>query len=1023
MLRSIDLFLKPLRITSIGLHTVGFGRALGIPMSVARHGPVSFGCSHGAVRLPLARPAWIVSLGCALFTPTASAAEPVDFSREIQPLLARRCFSCHGPDTQEAGLRLDERPAATAELDSGGRAIAPGAPLESGMLARIMSTDPDVQMPPEGPRLTAAQGELVRRWIAEGAEFRGHWAFQPLVRPALPGGEAPADGNPIDAFIRDGLQRRGLPLPQPADRRTLLRRAAFDITGLPPTERDLRDFLADDTPAAWENVVDRLLASPHYGEKWARHWLDLVRYADTNSFERDDDKPHAWRYRDYVIRSLNDDKPYDQFVIEQIAGDELETTTPDALIATGYHRLGIWDDEPADQLQSRYDWLDDIVSTTGQTFLGLTINCARCHDHKIDPILQRDYYAMLSFFSNITPMGGRTMATENIERTIFSDDESRRRYEQRVADLAARRHAAQMAVTAIETRFRTAWEAEHARPVGGGDLDDLEFRFYRDSWTNLPRFDELKPEDLGPAPNNLFDITVAPSLRPDNFGYVFTGFLKVPESGDYTFTLDSDDGSRLTIDGRVVIDYDGIHGEGQPRSATVPLTAGRLPVRLDYFQGIYGRGLTVSWSGPGIESRRLSALPRPRKRAAAMADGELDLATAIRNDGERILGEAGTRDYDAKRKVLQKLTREKVPVDKALVVTEHGPTAAETFLLPRGNPHAQPTPANLVEPAFPKVLGGGRPEITPPAGTNTTGRRMALAKWIASPSNPLTARVMANRVWQHHFGRGIVRSASNFGLMGDPPTHPELLDWLAVELIAGRWRLKPLHKKILMSQAYQAASTGDPVPLTKDPLNDSFWRFDMRRLTAEELRDAIHVTSGAFNPTMFGPGVYPAIPKAVMAGQSIPGKGWGDSPPEEQARRSIYAHVKRSLLTPILADFDVADTDTTCPVRFVTTQPTQALGMMNGEFLQRQARVFADRVRRETLPADAPPAAAADDDTAALIRRAVEVALARPASDDEVAAGIALVDALEEQDGVGPSRAFDLYCLMVLNLNELCYLD
>lgn len=961
---------------------------------------------------------WLVA--GALVVATAAAAEPVDFSREIQPILAKRCLSCHGPDTQEAGLRLDDRPSATAKLDSGGRAIVPAAPLESGLRERITSTDPDVRMPPEGPRLTAAQVDLVSRWIEEGAEYRGHWAFQPLVRPSVPDDGHDADEHPIDAFIREGLRRRGLPEPRPADRRTLLRRASYDITGLPPTEQELRDFLADESPTAWEKVVDRLLASPHYGEQWARHWLDLVRYADTNSFERDDDKPHAWRYRDYVIRSLNDDKPYDRFVIEQLAGDELDPGSSDALIATGYYRLGIWDDEPADQLQARYDWLDDIVSTTGQTFLGLTINCARCHDHKIDPIPQRDYYALLAFFANITPMGGRTMAAENIERTIFADDESRREYEGRVADLAARQRAAQLAVTAIETRFRTAWEKEHGSPIGGGDLDDLEFRFYRDSWTSLPRFDELKPEDIGPVSGNLFDILVASSLRPDNFGYVFTGFLKVPEEGDYTFTLDSDDGSRLTVDGRVVLDYDGIHGEGTPRSAAVRLAAGRLPVRLDYFQGIYGRGLTVAWSGPGFPSRRLSAPPRPRKGVAGKDGGDHDLAAAIRDDGERFLGAEGSRDYEAKRKALAKLKREKVSVDRALVVTEHGPAAADTFLFPRGNPHAEPTPANLVEPAFPEVLGDGRPEITPPAGTNTTGRRMALARWIASPSNPLTARVIANRVWQHHFGRGIVRSASNFGLMGDPPTHPELLDWLATELVAGNWRLKPLHKQILMSRAYQAASTGHPGPLASDPLNDSFWRFDMRRLTAEELRDSIHVTSGAFNPTMFGPGVYPAIPQAVMAGQSMPGKGWGDSPPEAQARRSIYAHVKRSLITPILTDFDVADTDTSCPVRFVTTQPTQALGMMNGEFLQRQARVFAARVRRDVFPPDPPPEAAAD---AALVRRALEVALVRTATDAEVARGVALVDTFEKQDGVGPGRAFELYCLMVLNLNEFCYLD
>jgi hypothetical protein len=494
---------------------------------------------------------------------------------------------------------------------------------------------------------------------------------------------------------------------------------------------------------------------------------------------------------------------------------------------------------------------------------------------------------------------------------------------------------------------------------------------------------------------------------------VFTGFLKVPADGDYTFSLDSDDGSRLTIDGSVVAEYDGIHGEGKPKTATVRLKAGRLSIRLDYFQGQNGKGLAVAWSGPGFIARTLSA-PTARGKAAGK---DYDLKKAIAADGERILGTDGKKDYDAKSKALEKLKKEEVPVDKALVVTERGPTPADTFVFYRGNPHAEKKPENKVGPAFPSILKAKDPVIlTPAADAKTSGRRTALARWLVSPDNPLPARVMANRIWQYHFGRGIVRSSSNFGMMGDPPTHPELLDWLAAELIAGNWRLKPLHKLIMMSQAYRAAATWNAQAFALDPLNDSFWRFDMRRLSAEELRDSIHVASGAFNPKMFGPGVYPSIPKAVMAGQSRPGEGWGDSSHQEQARRSIYAFVKRSLITPILADFDLADTDTSCPVRFTTTQPTQALGMMNGEFLHRQARVFAERVRRE---AGGPDAA----DVPAQVRRALEIALVRPVTDAEVAKGVALIDRLDDADGVSPSRAMELFCLMVLNLNEFAYLD
>jgi hypothetical protein len=766
-------------------------------------------------------------------------AAEVDFARDIQPLLARRCYACHGPDTQEAGLRLDDRATATARLDSGSIAVVPGDAATSELVARVTSTDHDLQMPPEGPRLSADEVAALEQWIAAGAEWQAHWAFRPLARPPLPPTSPPAV-NPVDAFIDAGLTARGLARSPEADKATLLRRATYSVTGLPPSEREMRDFLADDSPAAWEQVVDRLLASPHYGEHWARHWLDLVRYAETNSFERDGAKPHVWRYRDYVIRSFNDDKPYDQFVLEQLAGDELPDPSGDALIATGYYRLGLWDDEPADKLQARYDWLDDIVSTTGQVFLGLTINCARCHDHKIDPIPQRDYYGMLAFFHNITPMGDRQMNPAFIERPL---------------------------------------------PEKGGSLADA----------------------------------------------------------------------------------------------------------------------------------RHQAEEQDRRRADAKSNIEA-INKRIEEHGEQALDDLAREDLAGWKKLLAELNAKKARRPRALVVTEHGSPAPETFIFFRGNPHAEPKPENLVEPAFPEVLDPPAPKIIPPAAGQSTGRRLALATWIVSPTNPLTSRVLANRIWQYHFGRGIVRSPNNFGLMGDPPTHPELLDWLAAELVANGWRLKSLHKTILMSRAYRAASTAVPESLAKDPLNDACWRFEMRRLTAEEMRDSIHVASGSFKSKMFGPSIFPEMPQAVLATQSQPGNGWGNSPPEEQARRSIYIHVKRSLLTPILADFDLADPDTSCPVRFTTTQPTQALGMMNGAFLQARARTFAERVRREAGGTNA-------GQTAAMVRRAVEVALVRPATDAEVERGVALIGALEAKDGVGPGRALELYCLMVLNLNEFAYLD
>jgi hypothetical protein len=473
-------------------------------------------------------------------------------------------------------------------------------------------------------------------------------------------------------------------------------------------------------------------------------------------------------------------------------------------------------------------------------FLGLTINCARCHDHKIDPLPQRDYYALLAFFHNVTPMGGRHMNPAFIERPL-------------------------------------------------------------------------------------------------------------------------------------------------PAAGVTPAEAADL------------------------------ARERNRRRAEAEANIKA-IEQRIKEHGEQALDDLARQDLAGWKKLRATLDAERARQPKALVVSEHGPEAPETFVFYRGNPHAEPTPENRVEPAFPVILEPPPPEIVPPASGRSSGRRTALATWITSPTNPLTARVMVNRIWQHHFGRGIVKSPNNFGLMGDPPTHPELLDWLAAEFVANGWRMKPLHKTILLSRAYRAASTAVAESLAKDPLNDACWRFDMRRLAAEEIRDSIHVASGAFNPRMFGPSVYPDIPEAVLATQSRPGEGWGTSPPAEQARRSVYIHAKRSLLTPILADFDLADPDTSCPVRFTTTQPTQALGMMNGDFLHAQARVFAERVRREAGGTNA-------DQTAAMVRRAIEIALVRPATEAEVERGVALIDDLETNNVVGPARALELYCLMVLNLNEFAYLD
>jgi len=925
----------------------------------------------------------------------------VDFGRQILPILAKRCFHCHGPDKGESGLRLNKRDTALAAAESGTPVIVPGDAAKSSLLARITSTDESDRMPPEGARLSAGEIELLRKWIIEGAKWDEHWAFRTPVPQQPPQVKNPTwVSNAIDNFVLAKLEQNDLLPAPPAEKVALLRRVFYDLTGLPPSTADVDAFLANSSPDAYERVVDRLLDSPRYGEHWARHWLDLVRYADTNSFERDGRKPHAWRYRDYVIRSLNDDKPYTHFIREQIAGDELPNPTGDMLVATGFYRLGLWDDEPADRLQARFDELDDIVATTSQVFLGLTFNCARCHDHKIDPISQRDYYGLVAFFQGLN---GHASNGPNIERPYFESDVDRAAFAEATAALERRRNDTQTELVDIEQEFRAKFVASQAsqRPLEQSDLDDLEYRFYRDHWDSLPDFEKIKPETMGKLPQGKFDTSLA--TRETEFGFVFTGVLIVPQDGEYTFWLDSDDGSRLLLDTEEVLRYDGIHGTGNPRTAKLPLKAGRTPIRLEYFQRVHGQGLIVHWAGPGLPRRLLSTADSKDPKG-------IDFAAAMKSNGPELLGKKRFAEYETLRKQLDRLKAEQPNAKYALCVTERGANPADTFVLSRGNAHV---PGEKVVPAFPAILGGGVAQIpVPPAGSKSSGRRSVLADWIASPRNGMTARVMVNRIWQHHFGRGLVRSSNNFGQLGDPPTHPELLDYLAGEFVRNGWRLKPLHKLILMSNTYRMSSQANESALTKDPQNQLIWRFDMRRLSAEELRDSIHAVTGVLNLTMYGPGIFPEISAEVLAGQSRPGEGWGKSTPEEQARRSIYIHVKRSLITPLLADFDFADTDSSCAARFATTQPTQALGMLNGAFLNQQATVFAERLRRE-----------AGDDRTAQVQLALRLALGRKPDQPSVSRGLALIESLENSHQLNPKKSLEYFCLFVLNLNEFVYLD
>jgi hypothetical protein len=820
--------------------------------------------------------ACVVATYVALMCPIRADDKPADAAfvdKHVRPILQQHCFKCHGEGKVRGGLRLTSRANLLKGGDSG-PAISIERPETSRLLQAINYKD-GLEMPPIG-KLPQEKIDVLTRWVKAGApwlgddqatatsktkpgeitaEARNYWAYRPLRRPDIP--RVPNTKwvrTPVDAFILAKLSAAKLSPAPPADKVALVRRVYYDLIGLPPTPEEVDTFVNDSSPNGYEKLIDKLLDSPHYGEKWGRHWLDLAHYAETNGYERDGPKPFAWRYRDYVIQSFNEDKAYDQFVREQLAGDELTSSTPTGgnpwdsgpIIATGYYRLGLWDDEPADPLQARFDGLDDVVATTAQTFLAMTMNCARCHDHKIDPIPQADYYRLLAFFEDVRPYSNdENVQTSSTLRDIAAP-ETQAYYDSALSQREARATELQAAMKLIED----------------------------DAIRKMPAVDQREAE--GPQ--------------------------------------------------------------------RIRIIAFKMPMYLSMEQ---------------------------------------------------------KKEYAELKKELEKTKRQPGPPRRlALSVNNCIVNPPASHVMIRGNAHAL---GAAVEPAFPVALGFAAPAIPKPAkNARSSGRRSVLAEWITARDNPLTARVMVNRIWQHHFGRGIVPTPNDFGKFGQLPTHPELLDWLADEFMRGGWRIKRMHKLIMLSNAYCMSSRSDTAVLRVDPANNMFWRVNMRRLTAEEVRDSILAVSGRLNLKMAGPSVYPPISREVLAGQSRPGEGWPTSSPSEAARRSVYVHIKRSLLVPILSQHDQADTDSSCPVRYTTTVPTQALGMLNGDFTNEQATNLAERLERE-----------APKDLTDQVRLAIRLTTGRNPNSDELQRDVAFAQ----------EHGLQCYCLMILNANEFVYLD
>ena len=799
------------------------------------------------------------TLFAVLFAATAAAD---DFESAVRPLLAEHCLRCHGPDRQRGGLRLDSRAAALAGGDAG-PALVPGKPAES-LLVKAVHYD-ELQMPPAG-KLAEAQIAVLEKWVAAGAAWGGNpgkpaamavrkpgsitdadrawWAFRTPKRTTPPDAGAGWARTPIDRFVAQRLADAGAKPAPVADPAALLRRVTFDLTGLPPTPAETAAFAADPSPAAYDRAVDRLLASPRYGERQARAWLDLVRYAESDGYRGDFARPHAWKYRDYVIDSFNSDKPFDRFAREQLAGDELYPGDPAAKIATGYLTLWPYEWNQADVVTQRSTILNDITDTTADVFLGLGMGCARCHDHKFDPILQKDYYALQAFFAGVR------FREEPVFATPGAEAEYGRQY--------------------------AAWDAK----TGG-----------------------LRAQiDAALAPSRAKWMAIRRERLPEPVRAVFAK----PE-------------------------------------------AERTPGEQQVYELAYRQ----------VQHEYDSAETRLKK------------------------GSPDQKEYQRLTKELAALKLPEPPSPLAVVAVDLGPKAAEVVI-----PGGRKSPV-VVEPGFPTVLGLPAPAVTP--RPDSTGRRAALAEWLTRPDHPLTARVAVNRAWQGHFGTGLVATPSDFGTLGDKPSHPDLLDWLAADFVEHGWSLKRLHRQIVTSATYRQSALAAPV--AGDGENRLLARMPTKRLDAEQVRDAMLAASGELKLEGRGPAADPGTPK-----------------------RAVYTRQKRNAPDALLAAFDAADGMASCARRNVTVTPTQSLLLLNGDAVSGRAAAFARRV----MPADG-------RDAGRGVESAFRLAFGRPPTTEEASeARQFLLDQVGSARLVTPERrlaAWADFCHMLLNANEFLYTD
>lgn len=906
---------------------------------------------------------WIVTFPALLLSAGSIAAkEPIDFNRDIRPLLSGNCFHCHGPDAEsrEAGLRLDERAGALAELDSGTIAVVPGKPDESELLARLVGDDSIRMPPPEtGKQLTPAEIDLFRRWIAEGAQYRKHWSFEPPVQGELP---SPAGiewaKNPIDHFILKELHANNLQPAAEADRATLLRRVSLALIGLPPTVAEVDAFVNDPDPHAYEKAVDRLLADPGYGERWARPWLDIARYADSAGYAQDPER-NIWKYRDWLIQALNANQPYDQFTIDQLAGDMLPQPTEDQLIATAFHRNTMTNSEGGtNDEEFRNAAIVDRVNTTVQAWMGLTMECAQCHTHKYDPITQEEYFRFFAIF--------------NQSADADRGDESPN-HETWTAELTDRKAALQKSLNQAKQELKSLQDASPAplaAPTG-----PLAARFLRVE--NLGREKILS---LAEVQAIVGGENVAPRGVASQSGVAYDGPAKLAIDGvtdghyfnakstTHTNTQDNpwwELDLKETLPLEKVVLWNRTDGDLFSRLApyrVVLLDAERKPIWAQQSDAPFATFVEFDIPKTGEE------LSDAAKQAISTFAAHENPAIAKQKERIEKLEKQLAAVQPIKTPIMQEL-----PADKR----------RETFIQIRGNYQSH---GDQVEPG---VLGEFHP-----LPEDAQADRLGAARWLVDRNNPLTARVEVNRLWEQLFGIGLVETSEDFGSQGELPVNQALLDYLAVDLMEHGWDVKRTIKLIVESAAYRQAATTTPEKLAIDPANRLVSRGPRFRLSAEMVRDSALAVSGLLSRKMYGPSVRPLQPKMGMRSAFGGSTDWDPSPGEDRYRRGLYTKWRRTTPYPSMMAFDAPSREVCTIRRIATNTPLQALVTLNDPVYVEAAQALARRVVAE-----------GGDANADRIAYAFRLCLSRPPTEAEQARLLQLFEAALTQYRQQPAEA------------------